>query len=160
MAKTFRASVAPCPAREPRSEATNRKESTPREIRWGYHGAAENFSAVGLKPLTCDLVRDQDMDTNDDVLVYYEDKNPGELFHCYGDIANADHSDTVLGSARYACSTVGGCTTAPASYAGQGYIRFPDITHGGNYFTTLECWMPSVYGGQASRPKSLVIDER
>ncbi|MEZ4226687.1 MAG: hypothetical protein R3B13_37410 [Polyangiaceae bacterium] len=110
--------------------------------------------------ITCGVGQDNALDTNDDVLVYYNDLSGAENVRCYMYEVARDHSTIVYVGALYGCSTAGGCAADPGTFASAGYLRFVDVQHGGDYSASLLCGIPAAENGYNSSIRSIVVDEQ
>ena len=113
---------------------------------WGTYGEFRNGDDVASAEVTCGFGQDQALDTNDDVRVYYDDNNdgsqPDDNIWCYASEVDNSWGTLTTSADRYGCSTTGGCTTSPGIFAAAGRIEFADISHGGDMFSTVVCWVP------------------
>jgi hypothetical protein len=134
-------------------------------------GEAWNIDIASNNPgaIDCALGQDHAADTNDDLIIYYDDRNGGASdpyawLYCTVYEVNFDFSSIVNVGTKHACATAGGCATSPTAFASSGYLSFADVAHGGNGFATVECRIPGPPRGQGcmagSRIKTLYLDEQ
>jgi hypothetical protein len=110
--------------------------------------------------IQCGVGQDSAFDSNDDLLVFYEDADSGPAgadgVYCFAEGIADDWSTSVSFGTVGACSTAGGCSGwGTSSWTGTGYLRFSNIWHGGTYFTDITCSIPEGF----SAIRALTIDE-
>lgn len=127
-------------------------------LTFGSQGQITNPAAgATIQSANCGLGQDNSNDSNDDLVVYYNDATSSATLFCGIVENNLDWSSVVFGDQRWACSTPGGCTVMPAaSFTGTGNIRLTDIAHGGSMISTMTCNIP----GSNSQIRSIQLDEQ
>ncbi|MEZ4226689.1 MAG: hypothetical protein R3B13_37420 [Polyangiaceae bacterium] len=128
-------------------------------IEFAGYGQAINVATDGTDHgIDCAVGQDQALDTNDDILVYFDDNNStsGKNIVCQVLEVDEDWSSVVYVDTKYGCGTTGGCTTDPGVFAAEGYLSFADVSHGGAYQAEIFCLIPS----NLSEIRTIAIDEQ
>lgn len=122
----------------------------------GVDGTGIKNTSGSTRNIVCSVGQDNGVDSNDDVLVYYNETSTTAAMVCGVGVYASDHSTQTLGDYKWACSSAGGCAGAPAnSFTGAGYIRLGDIWHGTGWISTVSCSTPN-----NSTVRSLTLDEQ
>jgi hypothetical protein len=123
-------------------------------LTFGSQGQISNTSA-STQSAFCGVGQEQIFDGNDDAVVFYQDSTATGSLFCGAVENNSDWSSIVFGDQKWSCAVAGGCAAQNNAFTGTGTLRIADISHGGNFVTTLTCNL-----SPSTTVRALTLDEQ